>query len=417
MANDKSNIQPHLVHSHDVQLDADYTQWLVELKARYHSAQIKAAVYVNAEKLLFNWQLGRDLVLKKAESRWGEGIVEQLSLDLKAEFPGDKGFGAANLWYMKKWYLFYTQTNAVEKLHQLGAEISIVQKLAQPVREIKSQEIPAQSVREIGTEIQQQAVEDFPEAFAFVPWGHHRVIISKSDTIDQALFYIRNTIENGWSRDRLERAFRDDLYNLKDRALTNFSQQLPEVQSRLAQEIVKDNYDLSFISLREDFEERDLEDALERNITQFLLELGNGFAFLGRQREIRYGDSSRKIDLLFYHIRLRCYVVVELKARAFEPEYAGKLNFYVNMVNDTLRQPDENPTIGLLICSNMDKAEVQWSFQGIQSPIGVATYNGIKVSDVLPSEELLRQRVCQLEQEIRLSHKLIHKLTEDGHNK
>ena len=134
-------------------------------------------------------------------------------------------------------------------------------------------------------------------------------------------------------------------------------------------------------------------------MTDLLLELGNGFAFLGRQREIRYGDNSRKIDLLFYHIRLRCYVVVELKARAFEPEYAGKLNFYVNMVNDTLRQPDENPTIGLLICSDMDKAEVQWSFQGIQSPIGVATYNGIKVSDVLPSEELLRNRVRQLENE------------------
>ena len=148
-------------------------------------------------------------------------------------------------------------------------------------------------------------------------------------------------------------------------------------------------------------------------MTDLLLELGNGFAFLGRQREIRYGDNSRKIDLLFYHIRLRCYVVVELKARAFEPEYAGKLNFYVNMVNDTLRQPDENPTIGLLICSDMDKAEVQWSFQGIQSPIGVATYNGIKVSDVLPSEELLRNRVRQLENELRLSRKLIHKLTED----
>lgn len=416
MASKTNNIQPttpHLVHSHDVQLDADYTRWLVELKARYRSAQIKAAVRVNAEKLLFNWQLGRDLVIKKAESRWGEGIVEQLSLDLQAEFPGETGFGAANLWYMKKWYIFYTQTNAAEKLHQLGSELAIAQKLAQPVREINALKIPAQPVREIDTEKLKQPVSDFPAVFAFVPWGHHRVIISKSDTIDQALFYIRSSIENGWSRDRLERAFRDDLYKLKGHALTNFSQQLPETQSRLAQEIVKDNYDLSFVSLRENFDERELEDELERNITQFLLELGNGFAFLGRQREIRYGDNSRKIDLLFYHIRLRCYVVVELKARAFEPEYAGKLNFYVNMVNDTLRQLDENPTIGLLICSDMDKAEVQWSFQGIQSPIGVATYNGIKVSDVLPSEELLRQRVRQLEQELRLSRKLINKFTSD----
>lgn len=413
MSTDNNNIQPHLVHTHDVQLDSDYTQWLVELKARYRSAQIKAAVRVNAEKLLFNWQLGRDLVLKKAESRWGEGIVEQLSLDLKAEFPTEKGFGAANLWYMKKWYLFYTQADATEQLHQIGAEIPLVQKLAQPVREIEASENPAQPVREIDAEKVKQPVSDFPEAFSLVPWGHHRVIISKSDTLDQALFYLRNTIQNGWSRDRLERAFRDDLYKLQGHALTNFATQLPEAQSRLAQEMVKDNYDLSFISLCDNFEERDLEDALEHNITQFLLELGNGFAFLGRQREIRYGDKSRKIDLLFYHIRLRCYVVVELKACAFQPEYAGKLNFYVNMVNDTLRQPDENPTIGLLICSDMDKAEVQWSFQGIQSPIGVATYNGIKVSDVLPSEELLRQRVRQLEQELRLSRRLIHKLTSE----
>ena len=418
MPND-NNLQPHLVHTHDVQLDADYTEWLVELKARYRSAQIKAAVRVNAEKLLFNWQLGRDLVIKKAESRWGEGIVEQLSLDLKAEFPGDKGFGARNLYFMKQWFLYYTEgeshellkqpvsqmqkqlSSAIPKLHQLGAEMSIEQKLARPVREI-------------GTEKLKQPVSELPYPFALIPWGHHIAIMQHSETLEEALFYMRYTIDNALSRPILQRIMKkDDLYHNQP-AVNNFSQVLTPNQTALAQEIVRENYDFSFATVKHPtYDERELEDALYANVTDLLLELGNGFAFLGRQREIRYGDNSRKIDLLFYHIRLRCYVVVELKARAFEPEYAGKLNFYVNMVNDTLRQPDENPTIGLLICSDMDKAEVQWSFQGIQSPIGVATYNGIKVSDVLPSEELLRNRVRQLENELRLSRKLIHKLTED----
>ena len=418
MPND-NNKQPHLVHTHDVQLDADYTQWLVELKARYRSAQIKAAVRVNAEKLLFNWQLGRDLVIKKAESRWGEGIVEQLSLDLQAEFPGDKGFGARNLYFMKQWFLYYTEgenhellkqpvsqmqkqlSSAIPKLHQLGAEMAIEQKLARPVREI-------------GTEKLKQPVSELPYPFALIPWGHHIAIMQHSETLEEALFYMRYTIDNAISRPILQRIMKkDDLYHNQP-AVNNFSQVLTPNQTVLAQEIVRENYDFSFATVKHPtYDERELEDALYANVTDLLLELGNGFAFLGRQREIRYGGNSRKIDLLFYHIRLRCYVVVELKARAFEPEYAGKLNFYVNMVNDTLRQPDENPTIGLLICSDMDKAEVQWSFQGIQSPIGVATYNGIKVSDVLPSEELLRNRVRQLEQELRLSRKLIHNLTED----
>lgn len=396
MANDNINIQPHLVHTHDVQLDADYTEWLVELKARYRSAQIKAAVRVNAEKLLFNWQLGRDLVIKKAESRWGEGIVEQLSLDLQAEFPNDKGFSARNLWDMKKWYLYYTTAEATEKLRQLVAEMPL------PLSE---------------EEKLRQAVAEFPSPFALIPWGHHILIMRHAKIADEAVFYIRKTIAEGWSRQTLTNCLNANIYKEQGRALTNFSQMLPEVQSRLAQEIVKDNYDLSFISLRKDFEEKELEDALERNITQFLLELGNGFAFMGRQKEILISGVTRRIDLLFYHIRLRCYVVVELKAKPFEPEFASKLNFYVNAVNSFVKAPEDNPTLGLLVCTGFDKTEVALSFEGIQTPLGVATYNGIKVSDVLPSEELLRQRVRQLEQELRLSRKLIHKLTEDDNNK
>ena len=340
MPND-NNIQPHLVHSHDIQLDADYTQWLVELKQRYRSAQIKAAVRVNAEKLLFNWQLGRDLVIKKAESRWGEGIVEQLSLDLQAEFPGETGFGARNLYFMKQWFLYYTEGENHEllkqpvsqfqnqqqlaslKLHQFGAETSKAI-LQQPVGEISD----ASKLK--------QPVSVLPYPFALIPWGHHIAIMQHSETIDEALFYMRYTIDNALSRPILQRIMKkDDLYHNQP-ALNNFSQVLTPNQTALAQEIVRENYDFSFATVNHPtYDEREHEDAIYANVTDLLLELGCGFAFLGRQREIRYGDHSRKIDLLFYHIRLRCYVVVELKARAFDPEYAGKLNFYVNMVNDT----------------------------------------------------------------------------------
>ena len=259
-----NNIQPHLVHTHDVQLDSDYTQWLVELKARYRSAQIKAAVRVNAEKLLFNWQLGRDLVIKKAESRWGEGIVEQLSLDLQAEFPGDKGFGARNLYFMKQWFLYYTEgenhellkqpvsqmqkqlSSAIPKLHQLGAEMAIEQKLARPVREI-------------GTEKLKQPVSELPYPFALIPWGHHIAIMQHSETLEEALFYMRYTIDNAISRPILQRIMKkDDLYHNQP-AVNNFSQVLTPNQTALAQEIVRENYDFSFATVKHPtYDEREL---------------------------------------------------------------------------------------------------------------------------------------------------------------
>ena len=430
MANDKNNIHPHLVHSHDVQIDADYTQWLVELKARYRSAQIKAAVRVNAEKLLFNWQLGRDLVIKKAESRWGEGIVEQLSLDLRNEFPGEKGFSATNLWYMKQWYLFYTTPDAQQQISELSRQLvltnaTFAQKLHQLGGETTEAILPQlvgeilqQPVGETADEKLQQPVGEFPLPFAMVPWGHQLLILGKCDTPHKALFYIRQIISEGWSRKRLEQAFTSQYYEHQGPALNNYGLILPDQSGRLAAEVTNSNYDFSFATVNVPiYSERELEDALCNNITHFLLELGNGFAFMGRQVELPISGKERLIDLLFYHIRLRCYVVVELKVTPFEPEYGMKLNFYVNGVNKYIKTPDDNPTIGLLICSQFNQEEVELSFAGVTTPLGVATYNGIKVSDVLPSEELLRQRVRQLEQELRLSRRLIQKLREDDNNK
>jgi len=388
-----------ITKSHEVKLDADYSKWLRDLKGRYLKAQIKAAVKVNSEKLFWNWQLGRDLVLRKAEERWGSGVVEQLSLDLQAAFPNEKGFGSTNLWSMKKWYLFYSledQTNnpISEKLHQLGEEL------------YESDSQARTKLHQLGGEIKEPTYDGlpFPEIFAFIPWRHHVEIITKCSSIDETLYYIHRTIDEGWSRSNLLNCLKEDLYHEQGRAVSNFSEQLAPIQAQLAQEITKENYDFGFITLPPKYDEQQLEEALAKQLTRFLLELGTGFAFVGRQKEIIVAGKSRRIDMLFYHIPLRAYVVCELKAVAFEPEFAGKLNFYVNAVNKLFKTKNDNPTIGLLICSDMNKTEVQWSFEGISSPIGVAAYDNIKIEDIrkqLPSVEELEDRIKMLENEIK----------------
>ena len=390
--------QPVMVGSHDVKLDADYAEWIAEVKHRYRSAQVKAAVKVNAEKLLWNWQMGRDLVQKKAEERWGAGIVEQVSLDLRREFPDSSNFSARNLWYMKQWYLFYTEN--MEKLKQLVSEM-----LPSDEYEKKLQQID-----DDGTEKLKQPVSEFPLPFACVPWGHHVRIVQHSESVEEALFYVNYTIKEGISRDVLERAMKDNLYNTQGKAPNNFPQHLTPQLAQLALQVVKENYDFGFATVsQEKYDESELEEALHENITALLLEMGNGFAFLGKQREIIVGGRSRKIDLLFYHIRLRCYVVCELKAKPFEPEYAGKLNFYVNAVDELVKQSDDNPTIGLLICSDMNKADVQWSFKGISTPMGVATYNNIRIKDMLPTQDQLKERMELLKKELKHTKRLMNK--------
>jgi len=400
--------KPRMVKSHDVHLDADYADWIAELKHRYRSAQVKASVRVNSEKLLFNWELGRDLVQKKAEEKWGAGVVEQVSLDLQREFPNAEGFSTTNLWYMKQWYLFYNQEDI--KLHQLGGESGNI-KLHQPGGEIMHQagaEILLQSVREIEDEKLQQPVAEFPALFALVPWRHHVEIISKCKSIEEALFYIGKTIEQGLSRAALVNCIKANIYEHQGKILNNFAEHMPELQSKLVQEVFKENYDFGFATVdHEIYNEDDLEEALTKSITGLLLELGTGFALVGRQKQLWAGDTTRKIDLLFYHIRLHCYVVCELKAKAFEPEFAGKLNFYVNAVDDLLKDKEDNPTIGLLICSDMNKAEVQWSFRGISTPIGVATYNNIRIKDALPTQEQLKERMELLQREMRATKRLM----------
>ena len=390
-------------------MDAEYAEWIAEVKHRYRSAQVKAAIKVNGEKLLFNWQLGRDLVQKKAEERWGAGVVEQVSLDLKKEFPNEDGFSTSNLWYMKKWYLFYTHHISSEKLQRLVGELqsSINQE------RIKLQRTVGELVKQSVSETENDTSNDFPLPFALVPWGQHIEIITRSESLEEALFYMQHVIEKGLSRTALVNSYKAHLYEHQGKIVNNFSRYLPEPQSHLVQEVLKENYDFGFATVdHEPFEERELEDALTSDVTNLLLEMGTGFAFMGRQKEIIVGGRSRKIDLLFYHVRLRCYIACEIKVKPFEPEFTGKLNYYVSAVDELLKAPDDNPTIGLLICSDMDKTDVQWSFRGITTPMGVATYNNIRIKDMLPTQEQLKERMELLQKELRATKRLMKKASE-----
>lgn len=399
--NNNAEDSPRVVSSHDIHIDAEYAEWIAELKHRYRSAQVKAAVRVNAEKLLFNWQLGRDLVQKKAEERWGAGVVEQVSLDLKREFPNAGGFSTSNLWFMKRWYLFYTQGDS-QILEQAGKELQLLKnqhktKLYQIGKELDGEKL-------------YQDGKEFPLPFALVPWRHHIEILYRCKSIEEALFYIAKTIEQGLSRDALINCIKANLYEHQGNIPNNFADHLPNLQSKLVQEVLKENYDFGFATVEHEiYDESELEEALSQNITDLLLELGSGFAFLGRQQQLVVGGRTRKIDLLFYHIRLRCYIVCELKARPFEPEFAGKLNYYVNAVDELMKSDDDNPTIGLLVCSDMNKTDVQWSFRGISTPMGVATYNNIRIKDALPSQEQLAERVRLLQKELHETKRLMNK--------
>lgn len=338
----------------DVAIAPGYAAWIATVKETYRACQLKAAVKVNEALLSFYWWLGREIAARQAEQTWGSGIIERLSLDLKAEFPGTPGFSTTTLWYVKKWYLFYA--SALDILHQPGGEL--------------------------------------PPLFASVPWKHHCEIVTRCKTVGTALFYLRETARAGWSRSSLLHALDGRFHEKKGRAVTNFAQTLPPARSDLARDVLKSPYDFGFLSLDETYDERSLEEALTRQITRFLLELGKGFSFYGRQVELVVSGTSYFVDMMFYHVRLKCFVVVELKVSEFKPEFAGKLNFYVTATDRLLKGKDDNPTIGLLICRNKDDTKVEWSFDGLRKPLGVAAYEGVNIlprewAEVLPTAEQL----------------------------
>mgnify|MGYP002855338542 CR=1 FL=1 len=309
-------------------LDKDYKQWLKELSTRYRRSQIKAAVKVNEEMLRFYWELGRDIVEMKAESRWGSGFMKNLSRDRKAANPTATCFSQTNLLYMKNFYLLYKD--------YLG----------------NTPQVGEQTIQTIAPQVGEQIMREIMS----VGWGHHKILIDKyKNTPEKALFYVHQTVLNGWSRNMLLNFLDTDLYERQGKALTNFSRTLPDETSDLAQELTKDPYNFAFTCITGPYNERLLKDKLLNNITLFLVELGTGFAYVGKEYRLQVGEREQFIDLLFYNLNLSCYVVIELKVVEFMPEFAGKLNFYVSAVNRLLRQDDDNPTIGLLICKSKDQ--------------------------------------------------------------
>ncbi len=350
---------PQFIKRGEFAITPEYRQWLTDLKQRLQQSQIKAAIKVNRALLEFYWQLGHDIVALKAEQAWGSGVLQQLSLDLRDAFPEMKGLSYTNIKYASQWYRFYNQGDIIRQ----------------------------QVVGEFG----QQVIDELemPEKFAYIPWGHHIQIFAHSKSLDEAYFYINKVIEGNWSRVYLSHAIQANLYAQQGKAITNFTDLLPQPQDVLALDILKDPYNLDFIRMRSGYSERELEDALAHNISRFLLELGKGFAFVGRQIELRMHDGKSYFpDMIFYHTKLKCYVVMELKVVPFEPEFVGKLNFYVTAADELLKDESDNPTIGLLVCKSKDETTVKWAFRGISTPMGVASYELQEVLDQTLSTQL-----------------------------
>lgn len=347
-----------------------YLHWLQHLKDRIRSSQIKAAIKVNTELLNLYWDLGREIIEKEKETKWGNKFIEQLSKDLLTEFPDMKGFSATNLYYIKRWFLFYNNSDIIgpqavaQILPQVVAELPANKKLPQPVAKSSGRK-----------KVQQPVAPIVQQLVGQIPWGHHREIITKCKDIKEALFYISQTTEHNWSRSVLVHQIESGLYKRKGKALSNFEYTLPALQSDLAKELLKNPYNLGFLSLSEQASEKELEDALINHLIKFLLELGSGFAFIGRQQLVKVEDQEFFIDLFFYHTRLHAYIVVELKIDEFKPEYAGKLNFYLSAIDDQIKTKDDQPSIGLLLCKKAGKLVVEYSLKNINKPIGVSEYH------------------------------------------
>ncbi len=380
------NEKPTFISRDIMTADEGYVQWMADIKQRFRQSQLKASVRVNTAMLEFYWSVGRDLVALRAEERWGAGVVKQFALDMRQTFPNETGFSYSNVKYMKQWYLYYYEKvikgqRSIDQIsHQVGDQLDVIEKSQQVAGQIETLKKGQQPAGQL----------EMPEIFGRIPWFHHVQIISKCKTLDEALFYIKRVVEEGWSRSRLESQIASNLFGSQGAAITNFSSTLPNSQSQLAKEILKDPYHFDFLSMNEEYEEKDLEDALVSKVTQFLLELGKGFSYVGRQMELQMpGGQTFFPDLLFYHIPQHRYVVVELKVVKFIPEFVGKLNFYVSAVDELLRADGDNPTVGLIICKSSDKTVVEWSLKDINKPLGVSTYQ---------LEQVVARTVRELEQ-------------------
>ena len=308
-------------------LPNDYHSWIDNIKTLIRTTQIKAAISVNENLIRLYWQLGQMIDDKVKNAHWGEGIVKQISADLKNEFPNQSGFSKDNLYFMLRFYRFYANAGVIVE----------------------------------------QAVKQ-------IPWGHNILIFSKAKQLDIALFYINETLKNNWSRSVLDIQIDTKLHERQGKSINNFEKTLVQPQAELANETLKDPYMFDFLTFTPDMHELDMEKQLTDHIIKFLLELGNGFAFIGRQYPLTVGEKDYALDLLFYHIRLRCFVVIDLKMRPFTPENAGKMNFYLSATDDLLKHESDNPTIGLILCKSKNRIEVEYALRDLNKPIGVSDW-------------------------------------------
>jgi predicted nuclease of restriction endonuclease-like (RecB) superfamily len=314
----------------------DYAKIFEQLKTDIRQTQLRAALSITQELILLYWRTGKVLSEKVNTEKWGAKILERLARDLKKEFPDVSGFSLRNLHYMRKFAKSYQDPNCAA-------------------------------------------------AAAQIPWGHNMLLLDKLNDPASRLWYVQQTIDGGWSRSTLETWLKSKLHGRKGKALTNFKQTLPAPQSDLAEQVLNDPYHLDFMTLARAHKEKELEQGLMNHLQQFLVELGDGFAFMGRQFRIEVEREDYQIDLLFYHVRLRCYVVVELKATAFDPRDAGQMNFYLSAVDDLLKHADDQPTIGILLCKTKNKVKVEYALRNSRSPIGVASYE-TKILKSLPKK-------------------------------
>ncbi len=312
-------------------LTTEYADFIEALKLEIRQTQIKAALSVNRELVLLYWRIDNGILEKQKQLGWGAKVVEQISRDLKLEFPTMKGFSPRNVKYMRALAENYTDEQFVQQL------------------------------------------------VAQIPWGHNVRILDKVKDQTQREFYIRKTIENGWSRNVLEIQIETSLHLRQGKAITNFELTMPKIQSDLASEILKSPYNFDFLGLTDEAQERDIEQAMMRHIRDYLLELGVGFAFVGSQYRLAVGGEEFFIDQLFYHLKLRCFLVLELKAGGFKPEYLGKLNFYLSAIDDLLRGEGDQPSVGLILCRGENQTVVEYALRDMSKPIGVSAYELTKV--------------------------------------
>ena len=371
----------------------DYAVLLTEVKSRIRSAQIRATLGANAEMLAMYWDIGRMIEQRQKTEGWGAAVIPRLARDIRNELPEVKGFSERNLKRMVAFFREYSATGLI--VPQPAAQLITGPKVPQLAAQIEHSEILPQVAAK-----KESILPILQQAAAKLPWFHHVILMEKVKDLPTRCWYMLAVAEQGWGREVMVAMIKNRAHERQGKAVTNFETRLPMPQSDLARQVLKDPYIFDFLTLEEPFHEREMETSLIRHLEKFLIELGQGFAFVGRQFHMDVGDDDFYLDLLFYHLKLRCFVVVDLKKGAFKPEYAGKMNFYCSVVDDRLRHESDNPTIGLILCQDRKKIIAEYALRSVKKPIGVSEYEltralPARFKSALPAIETIEKELSE----------------------